>query len=143
MKKIDYYEISKQKFLESMNISPYRINSYAFQNYLKKLPKVIDNIFIKNKISQIKNLKHKSILTLTYSVGLRVSEVVNLKIEYIDSKKMLITIKNSKDGKDRIVPLSSNVLELLRRYYKEYKPKEYELYTNVSNDLLKKVDLPI
>lgn len=57
MKKIDYYEISKQKFLESMNISPYRINSYAFQNYLKKLPKVIDNIFIKNKISQIKNLK--------------------------------------------------------------------------------------
>jgi integrase/recombinase XerD len=91
----------------------------------KKLPRVIDGEFIKTQLSKITNLKHKTILTLTYSVGLRVSEVVNLKIEDIDSKRMLIHIKNAKGRKDRIVPLSETVLELLRNYYKECKPKEY------------------
>jgi len=91
----------------------------------KKLPKVIDGEYIKSQLSKIENLKHKSILTLTYSVGLRVSEVVNLKIVDIDSKRMLIHIKNAKGRKDRIVPLSQTVLELLREYFKEYKPKEY------------------
>jgi integrase/recombinase XerD len=91
----------------------------------KKLPKVIDHNHIINQLSKIKNLKHKSILTIAYSVGLRVSEIINLKIEDIDSKRMLIHIKNAKGKKDRIVPLSDNVLKLLRDYYKEFKPKEY------------------
>jgi integrase/recombinase XerD len=91
----------------------------------KKLPKVIDSELILSKLDLIKNLKHKTILTLTFSVGLRVSEIVNLKIEDIDSKRMLIHIKNAKGRKDRIVPLSKTVLELLRTYYREYKPKEY------------------
>jgi site-specific recombinase XerD len=91
----------------------------------KKLPRVIDGEYIKSQLSKIENIKHKAILTLTYSVGLRVSEIVNLKIEDIDSKRMLIHIKNAKGRKDRIVPLSQTVLELLREYFKEYKPKEY------------------
>jgi integrase/recombinase XerD len=91
----------------------------------KKLPRVIDGEFIKLQLSKIKNIKHKAILTLTYSVGLRVSEIVNLKIEDIDSKRMIIYIKNSKGKKDRIVPLSKTVLTVLREYYKEYKPEEY------------------
>jgi site-specific recombinase XerD len=88
----------------------------------KKLPKVIDSELIKSKLLKIENIKHKAILTLTYSVGLRVSEVVNLRIEDIDSKRMLIHIKNAKGRKDRIVPLSQTVLDLLRIYYKKYKP---------------------
>jgi len=91
----------------------------------KKLPQVIDKDFILNKLSKIENVKHKTILTLTFSVGLRVSEIVNLKIEDIDSKRMIIHIKNAKGRKDRVVPLSKNVLELLRKYYLEYKPIEY------------------
>jgi integrase/recombinase XerD len=91
----------------------------------KKLPKVIDGDYIKSQLSKIVNLKHRTILTLTYSVGLRVSEVVNLKIEDIDSKRMLIHIKNAKGRKDRIVPLSQTVLELLRQYFKEYRPIVY------------------
>ena len=91
----------------------------------KKLPKVIDGEFIKSKLSKIENLKHRAILTLTYSIGLRVSEIVNLKIEDIDSKRMLIHIKNAKGKKDRILPLSQTVLELLREYFKEYRPNEY------------------
>jgi site-specific recombinase XerD len=91
----------------------------------KKLPRVIDGEFIKTQLSKITNLKHRTILTLTYSVGLRVSEIVNLKIQDIDSKRMLIYIKNAKGKKDRIVPLSEAVLELLRNYYEKYKPVEY------------------
>ena len=91
----------------------------------KHLPRVIDSEFIKDKLSKITNLKHKTILSLTFSVGLRVSEVVNLKIEDIDSKRMLINIKQAKGKKDRIVPLSETILKLLREYYLQYKPKEY------------------
>ena len=91
----------------------------------KKLPKVIDNNHIITQLDKIQNLKHKSILSLAYSVGLRVSEITNLKIQDIDSKRMLIHIKNAKGKKDRIVPLSENILLLLREYYKQHKPKEY------------------
>jgi site-specific recombinase XerD len=91
----------------------------------KKLPTVIDQETIKTKLSKIKNLKHKTILSLAYSVGLRVSEIVNLKIEDIDSKRMIIHIKNAKGKKDRVVPLSANILTLLREYYTQYKPKVF------------------
>jgi site-specific recombinase XerD len=84
----------------------------------KRLPRVIDGEYIKDKLFKIENLKHRAILTLTYSVGLRVSEIVNLKISDIDSKRMLIHIKNAKGKKDRIVPLSPVVLSLLREYWK-------------------------
>lgn len=91
----------------------------------KKLPKVIDKEFLLEKISNIPNLKHKAILSLGYSVGLRVSEVINLKIEDIDSKRMIININNAKGRKDRIVPLTQNMLEILREYFKEYRPNIY------------------
>jgi integrase/recombinase XerD len=91
----------------------------------KKLPRVIDSNLIIERLNKIENLKHKSVLTLAYSVGLRVSEVPNLKIEDIDSKRMLIHIKNGKGKKDRIVPLSETVLLLLREYYKQYRPTKY------------------
>jgi integrase/recombinase XerD len=91
----------------------------------KKLPRVIDGDHIKSQLSKIENIKHKTILTLIYSGGLRVSELVNLKIEDIDSKRMLIHIKNAKGRKDRLIPLSQYVLEILREYYKKYKPVKY------------------
>lgn len=91
----------------------------------KHLPQIIDSEHVLSSISKIQNLKHKAILTLAYSVGLRVSEVINLKIEDIDSKRMIITIRQAKGNKDRIVPLSQNVLILFRDYYKQYRPKEY------------------
>jgi site-specific recombinase XerD len=99
----------------------------------KKLPKVIDKTELRTKILAIKNKKHKAILSLAYSTGMRVSEVVNLKIENIDSKRMIISVKNGKGRKDRIVPLSPHVLEILRDYFKEYKPKEYLFNGQFSN----------
>lgn len=91
----------------------------------RHLPQIIDSELLKNSIEKIKNLKHKAIISLAYSVGLRVSEVINLKVEDIDSKRMIIHIKNAKGRKDRLVPLSRNILDLLRSYFKEYCPKEY------------------
>lgn len=99
----------------------------------RKLPRVIDSQLILEKLNQIENLKHKAILTITYSVGLRVSEVINLKIKDIDSDRMIIHIKNAKGRKDRVVPLSENVLKLLREYYKQYKPVEYLFNGQFSN----------
>ena len=91
----------------------------------KKLPQVIDHNHIITQLVKIENLKHKTILSLAYSIGLRVSEIINLKIKDIDSKRMLIHIKNAKGRKDRIVPLSENILTLLKDYFKEYRPVEY------------------
>ena len=99
----------------------------------KKLPQVIDSAFLVDRISAITNLKHKAILTLAFSVGLRVSEVINLKIQDIDSERMLITIRQGKGRKDRIVPLSPNLLTTLREYYKVYKPKVFLFNGQFSN----------
>jgi site-specific recombinase XerD len=91
----------------------------------KRLPKIIDKDFLLERIDKIENLKHKAVLSLAASVGLRVSEVINLKISDIDSKRMVITIRQAKGRKDRIVPLSENILFLLRKYFKQFNPKEY------------------
>ena len=92
---------------------------------VKHLPRVIDKDYILQRISNIKNIKHKAILSLAYSVGLRVSEVINLLISDIDSTRMVITIRQAKGRKDRIVPLTPEILDVLRKYYKEFKPVKY------------------
>lgn len=91
----------------------------------KHLPQIIEKDFLLEKISKIENLKHKAIISLAFSTGMRVSEIINLKISDIDSTRMIINIIQAKGRKDRIVPLSPKILELLRSYYKEYKPKDY------------------
>ena len=91
----------------------------------KHLPKIISHEHIINSLSKITNLKHKAIISLAYSIGLRVSEVVNLKIVDIDSNRMIINIRQAKGKKDRIVPLSQTILELLRSYFKQYKPNDF------------------
>lgn len=104
---------------------PLKFRYIEYPRSEKHLPQIIDKDFLTMKISNIQNLKHKSIIMLAFSVGLRVSEVVNLKIADIDSQRMIINIRQAKGRKDRVVPLSANVLQCIREYYKEYKPKEY------------------
>lgn len=76
-------------------------------------------------LSSVDNVKHKAILMLVYSAGLRVGEVVKLKPEDIDSKRMLIHIKGAKGRKDRYVMLSETALQILREYWRQYKPSKY------------------
>ena len=89
-----------------------------------KLPTVLSLEEVKLIFQNVINLKHKCILMLIYSAGLRIGEALNLQIEDIDSKRMLIHIRSAKGKKDRVVPLSERILKLLRIYYKTYKPKK-------------------
>lgn len=90
-----------------------------------KLPKVLSKKEVKRIFDVTKNLKHKCILMLIYSAGLRRSELLNLMPDDIDSERMVIHINGAKGKKDRISLLSDNLLQLLRQYYKEYRPKKY------------------
>lgn len=91
----------------------------------KKLPNVLSLEEVKQVIDSIGNLKHKTIISLIYSCGLRISECTNLKVTDIDSKRMLIKIVQGKGKNDRYVQLSYKMLNLLREYYKEYKPHKH------------------
>ena len=90
-----------------------------------KLPTIISKEEVLALIAQTNNLKHRCIVELLYGSGLRRSELINLKIEDIDSKRMLVRIKKAKGNKDRLTLLSQNALLDLRCYYKNWKPKEY------------------
>lgn len=94
-----------------------------------KREKVLPNVLSKEEVKAIleahRNLKHKTMLSLIYSCGLRSSELLALKPVHIDSKRNIVLLKNAKGNKDRIVPLSPKILEMLREYYKMYKPQIY------------------
>tara|TARA_R110002050_G_scaffold33846_7_gene85836 strand:+ start:79195 stop:80286 length:1092 start_codon:yes stop_codon:yes gene_type:complete len=90
-----------------------------------KLPTVISKEEVLSIIENTNNLKHRCIISLLYSSGLRRSELLNLKLEDVDSKRMLIRVQGSKGNKDRHTLLSQTVLEDLRLYFREWKPREY------------------
>lgn len=91
----------------------------------KTLPVVLDLAEIRTMLSVIENLKHRALLTITYSAGLRVSEVIKLKVTDIDSKRMMVRVQQGKGRKDRYSILSQNALELLRQYWRQYRPKDW------------------
>tara|TARA_R100000655_G_scaffold4416_2_gene14237 strand:+ start:13424 stop:14551 length:1128 start_codon:yes stop_codon:yes gene_type:complete len=91
----------------------------------QKLPVVLSKEEISQLFNVINNLKHKALLALLYSAGLRIGEALQLTPEAIDSKRMLIRIEQAKGNKDRYTLLSESFLTLLRMYYKKYKPKTY------------------
>ncbi|MCT4618340.1 MAG: tyrosine-type recombinase/integrase [Marinisporobacter sp.] len=91
----------------------------------KKLPNILSETEVIGILNSVKNKKHKAILFVIYSEGLRLGEIIRLKVEDIDSNRMLIHIKQGKGRKDRYTILSDNALEILREYAKEYKPKEW------------------
>lgn len=89
------------------------------------LPNVLSKEEVKKILNATPNLKHRCMLTVIYSAGLRSGELINLKPEDIDSKRMLIRIQQGKGKKDRMTLLSKNALDLLREYYKAYTPKKW------------------
>ena len=91
----------------------------------RKLPIVLDLSEVESLFSVTKNLKHKAMLMITYSSGLRVSETARLKMTDIDSKRMTVRIRQGKGGNDRYSILSQTALEQLRQYWKKYRPTEW------------------
>lgn len=94
-----------------------------------KRSKILPNVLSKEEIKLIlnahSNIKHKTMLSLIYSCGLRRSELLNLKPADIDSKRGIVIIKQGKGKKDRIAPLSLKILEMLRDYYTICRPKTW------------------
>jgi len=89
------------------------------------LPKLLAVEEVAKLFKVTENIKHLAILKLCYGMGLRVSEIVNIKIAHIDSHRMQVLISRGKGKKDRYVNLPESVLDLLRRYYHKYKPGEF------------------
>lgn len=89
----------------------------------KILPTVLNENEISELLKNTTNIKHRAILMLAYSAGLRLSELVNVKIKDIDSERMQIRIEQAKGKKDRYTILSPVLLVLLRKYFTKYKPK--------------------
>jgi len=90
-----------------------------------KLPVVLDLSEVRTMLSVMENLKHRAVLTITYSAGLRVSETAHLKVTDIDSKRMMVRVRQGKGGKDRYTILSKTTLECLREYWRAYRPKDW------------------
>ena len=88
----------------------------------KRLPTVLSQSEVGALLQASKNLKHRAMLTITYAAGLRVSEVSNLHLTDIDSQRQVIMVRQGKGRKDRLVMLSPHLLELLREYWKTYRP---------------------
>lgn len=106
---------------------PNKIDKIPYPKSDKKLPIVLSIAEIQSMFKICENLKHKVILALLYSCGLRVSELISLKWSHIDRSRMIINIIQAKGNKDRQVMLTPELLPLLEKYYREYKSKEYVL----------------
>jgi len=105
------------------------------QKKRKKFPEVLTREDVFSIIENCKNIKHKAMLMVIYSSGLRVSEAAALKVQHIDSKNMRIFVECGKGGKDRYTLLSVTCLNVLREYWKIYRPKHPEgwLFLGVGN----------
>jgi integrase/recombinase XerD len=90
-----------------------------------KLPNVLSKQEIKAILEAPTNLKHRAMLSLIYACGLRRSELLNLELTHIDRKRGIINLRQAKGKKDRIVPVSERLLDMLTEYYKAYKPSKY------------------
>ncbi len=114
------YEVTMDKVINKKQLPMYRKR--------RKMKDVLTKEELSAFFNACDNYMYKTIFMLIYGSGLRISEAVNLKIEDIDSKKMRIFVRGGKGGKDRYTILPKTSLEMLRKYYKIYKPRHPEGY---------------
>jgi len=118
--------VSAIKFLYDHVLNmPKIVGSFPRPRKDKKLPIVLSREDVIRIFASVNNIKHKAILMLAYSAGLRVSEVVKLRLHDIDTKRNMIHIKAAKGRKDRYTVLSEVALRVLREYWKVYQPKNW------------------
>jgi len=121
------YQGAIKKFYEICLNQKHKFKNIPYARVEKKLPIVLSQDEVQRMFNVCDNLKHKLILSILYACGLRVSELINLKWSNIDRSRMIINIQKGKGNKDRHVMLPQNLLSLLEKYYREYKPKDYVL----------------
>jgi integrase/recombinase XerD len=122
------HRLSALKLFYSLTIKqPMKFKYIEYPRSEKKLPIVLSQDEIQRMFDVCENLKHKVILSILYSGGLRVSELIALKWAHIDRSRMVINIIGAKGNKDRQVMLAPQLIPLLESYWLEYKSKEYVL----------------
>jgi site-specific recombinase XerD len=109
------------------------VTNIRYPNRKKTLPVVLDLSEVEALFSVTENIKHKALLMITYSAGLRISEASRLKITDIDSTRMMVRVEQGKRSKDRYTILSQTALECLRQYWREYRPKKW-LFEGAKDD---------
>ena len=112
-----FYKSLYNRKLDIKHLYPSR-KSHSLPNYLTKEE-------VRKLIAKVENIKHRCIIKLLYGSGLRLSELLHLKVSDIDSKSMIIHIRKSKGNKDRVVMLSNSLLQELRIYFKKHKPNDF------------------
>lgn len=112
-------------FMRHVAKRAYAIPSIIYPRASSTLPSVMKAEEVLQLLQSVQNIKHRTILMLLYSTGMRVSEIVNCKIADIDSKNMRIKVVQGKGAKDRYTIISQQVLLELRAYYIIYKPVQY------------------
>ena len=121
--------LSSVRFLYDVTLN--RRMNWKLAPLMKKpkcLPELLTHDEIRALMESTYNLKHKAAFMLAYSAGLRLNEITHLKVTDIDSKNMRIRIQNGKGGKDRYTILSARCLEILRDYWRAYRPKHPDNY---------------
>lgn len=112
-------------FFQKVVGKPYKTPPVLFGAHEKKLPPVMTADEMRTVLQTVSNVKHRTLLSMLYSTGMRLSEIANLKIAEVDSQQMLIRITAGKGKKDRYVPLSPLLLGELRLYYIQYRPETF------------------
>lgn len=136
-----HYVVKTKKYSRSTQNQFINAIKYYWEHYLGKdkiyfidierpkrakvLPQVLSKEEVKAILDHTNNLKHRAVLSLMYAQGLRIGEVLALTIHDVNSQLMILHIRKGKGCKDRNVPLSQQILYLLRDYYKAYRPKYY------------------
>jgi len=112
-------------FFEKTLKREWRIFDLVRPQKRKKLPVVLSTDEVKHFLSLVQHPTIRMALTVIYACGLRLSEGIHLKVQDIDSRRMLVWVRNGKGGKDRCVPLPERLLELLRNYWTLRRPRLY------------------
>jgi site-specific recombinase XerD len=104
---------------------PYLPDDIPFPKRQRRLPTILDQQEVAQLIDSASNLMHRTMMMLLYATGLRRAEMCHLKVSDIDSKRMVIHVREGKGGRDRDVMLTPKLLETLRNYWLWMKPKRY------------------
>jgi integrase/recombinase XerD len=112
-------------YYEQVLDMPQRFYEIDRPNKERKLPLVLSEEEVVRLLDAVNNLKHKAILVTLYSCGLRISELLALKLTDIQSDRKLVLVREGKGKKDRTTVLAAMTLELLRKYYRAYRPAVY------------------
>lgn len=131
-----YYEAIKY-FLRLHGLAE-RLPEMRFKRNSAKLPTILSQEEISALLSNCASLKYKTVFSVIYSAGLRISEAANLRMKDIDFNRKLIIVRNGKNGKDRYTLLANETISLLKEYFSVYHPHEHVFY---GKEVLQKISV--